>query len=106
MHVVLTGGGGFIGSYVMARMIGAGIDVTLVGANTGRSRYTASLVAAGAARFVRCGDSYREDDVLSAVFADADALVLLGYVMPTGSARTASSGLAGGDRALDGLSVH
>ena len=83
MRVVLTGGGGFIGSYVLARMIGAGIDVTLVGPNTGKSRYTASLVAAGEARFVHCDESFRDYGVLRSALADADALVLLGYVMPT-----------------------
>jgi len=85
MRVVLTGGGGFIGSYVLARMIGAGMDVTLIGSNIGKSRYAASLVAAGDARFVRCDEAFGEDGVLRATLADADALVLLGYVMPTAS---------------------
>ena len=67
MRVVLTGGGGFIGSYVL------------------KSRYAASLVAAGDARFVRCDGAFGEDGVLRATLADADALVLLGYVMPTAS---------------------
>jgi len=85
VRVVLTGGGGFIGSYVLARLVGAGIGVTLVGASTGKSRYTASLVAAGDVRFVRFDDPFREHDALRAALADADALVLLGYVMPTAS---------------------
>jgi nucleoside-diphosphate-sugar epimerase len=82
MQVVLTGGGGFIGSYLLARMVGAGIQVTLIGPDTGKSSYTAALVAAGSVRFVQCEASFRQDDVLRAAVEDADALVLLGYVMP------------------------
>jgi UDP-glucose 4-epimerase len=83
MRVVMTGGGGFIGSNLLARMIGAGIDVTLVGSTIGKSRYTASLVSAGAVRFLRCDDSFAEEDVLRPALADAEALVLLGYVRPS-----------------------
>ena len=83
MRVVMTGGGGFIGSHLLARLVGAGMDVTLVGSSTGKSRYTASLVAAGAVRFLRCDDGFGEDDVLRPALADADALLLLGYVMPS-----------------------
>jgi UDP-glucose 4-epimerase len=85
MRVVLTGGGGFIGSYLLDRLAGAGIDVTLIGPNTGRSPYTASLVEAGQVRFLECDDSFQDEDALRVAFADADALVLLGYVMPTSS---------------------
>lgn len=83
MRVVLTGGGGFIGSHLLARLIGAGMDVTLIGSTIGKSRYTASLVSSGAVRFLRCDDSFSEEDVLRPALADADALVLLGYVRPT-----------------------
>jgi nucleoside-diphosphate-sugar epimerase len=85
VRVVLTGGGGFIGSYLLARMLGTGIDVTLIGPNTGKSRYTASVVASKDVRFLPCGESFDQEDVLRAAFADADALVLLGYVMPASS---------------------
>jgi nucleoside-diphosphate-sugar epimerase len=85
LRVVLTGGGGFIGSYVLARMMGAGIDVTLVGPNTGKSRYTASLVAAGDVRFIQCDESFAQEGVLGSALAGVDALVLMGYVMPTAS---------------------
>jgi UDP-glucose 4-epimerase len=64
-------------------MLGAGIGVTLLGPNVGRSRYTASLATAGAVRFVRCDDAFREDDPLHAALDGADALVLLGHVVPT-----------------------
>src|SRR5438477_800446 len=82
MRIVLTGGGGFIGSYLLARLIGAGDEVTLIGPNTGRSRYTAALVATGDVRFLQCEDTFGDQGVLRSAFADADALVLLGYVMP------------------------
>jgi len=82
VRVVLTGGGGFIGSYVLARMIGAGIDVTLMGPSIGKSRYTAALVFAGDVRFVQCDEAYERKDLLGPALIDADALVLLGYVMP------------------------
>ena len=83
MRVVMTGGGGFIGSHLLARMIGAGMDVTLLGSTIGKSRYTASLVRAGSVRFLRCDDSFSEEDILRPALADAEALVLLGYVRPS-----------------------
>lgn len=83
MRVVLTGGGGFIGSHLLARLVGAGMDVTLIGSSIGKSRYTASLVSAGTVRFLRCDDSFSEEDILRPALADADALVLLGYVRPS-----------------------
>jgi UDP-glucose 4-epimerase len=83
MRVVMTGGGGFIGSHLLARMVGAGIDVTLLGPNTGKSRYTESLVAAGTVRLLRCAPDFGNESVLRLAVDDADALVLLGYVLPT-----------------------
>jgi UDP-glucose 4-epimerase len=83
MRVVMTGGGGFVGSHLLARMVGAGMDVTLIGSTIGKSRYTASLVSAGAVRFLRCDDSFAEEDVLRPALADAAALVLLGYSRPS-----------------------
>jgi UDP-glucose 4-epimerase len=83
MRVVLTGGGGFIGSHLLARLVGAGMDVTLIGSSIGKSRYTASLVSAGTVRFLRCDDSFSEEDVLRPALADVDALVLLGYIRPS-----------------------
>jgi UDP-glucose 4-epimerase len=82
MRVVMTGSGGFIGAHVLARMVGAGVDVTLLGPDTGRSRYTASLVSAGTVRLLRCDSAFLDGDVLRPVLAEADALVLLGYVKP------------------------
>ncbi|MGH2491168.1 MAG: NAD-dependent epimerase/dehydratase family protein [Candidatus Limnocylindria bacterium] len=89
MRVVMTGGGGFIGSYVLARMLGAGLAVTLVGPHTGKSLYTAALVAAGEVRFVRCDVTFQREELLRDAIADADALVLLGYVMPTSTTKSA-----------------
>ena len=84
MRVVLTGGGGFIGSHLLARLVGAGMDVTLVGPHAGKSRYTASLIDAGDVRFVRCDGAFMWQGLRPAL-EDADALVLLGYVMPASS---------------------
>jgi UDP-glucose 4-epimerase len=62
--------------------VGAGLDVTLLGPDTGRSRYTASLVSAGTVRLLRCHSAFLEADILRATLAEAETLVLLGYVMP------------------------
>jgi UDP-glucose 4-epimerase len=83
MRIALTGGGGFIGSHLVARMVAAGMDVTLVGPDTGKSRYVASLVARGAVKFFRCDGTFGDEDLLPRVLEGTDALVLLRYVMPT-----------------------
>jgi UDP-glucose 4-epimerase len=80
----MTGAGGFMGSHLLARMVGSGIDVTLIGPDIGRSRYTASLVTAGGARFVRCDGSFT-DDAAVRVLDEADLLVLFGYRSPSAS---------------------
>src|SRR6266513_1962860 len=84
-HVVMTGGGGFIGSHLLARMIGAGMHVTLLGPDVGPSRYTASLVAKGVVRFFRCDAAFAEKDGLPRIVESADVVVLLGYTMPRSS---------------------
>ena len=76
MRVAMTGGGGFLGSHLLARMIGAGSVVTLLGPDLGPSRYTASIVAAGHARFLRCDPGFTDSAALQAA-ADADVLVVL-----------------------------
>lgn len=80
MRVGLTGGGEFIGAHVLARMVGAGMDVTLVGPDTGRCRYTESLVESGRVRLLRgdpwLGDAGAADPALRAM----DAAVFLGPV--------------------------
>jgi UDP-glucose 4-epimerase len=85
MRIAVSGGGGFIGAHLLARLLGAGIDVTLIGEDTGRSRYVAAMVTDGAARFTNCGASFRDEEALRSALADADALVLLGYVAPRAS---------------------
>lgn len=82
MRIAMTGGGGFIGAHLLARLVAAGYDVTLLGSTTGKSRYTASLVTAGTVRHLRCDDSFAEEDILQPALADTDALVLLGYLLP------------------------
>jgi nucleoside-diphosphate-sugar epimerase len=84
MRVVMTGGGDFIGSNLLARMIGAGMHVTLIGPDTGESRYTASLVRAGDVCFVRCDADFGDEVMLRAALKDAEAIVLLGYIPPRG----------------------
>jgi UDP-glucose 4-epimerase len=73
----MTGAGGFLGAHLLARFVGAGMSVTLVGPDTGESRYTASMVAAGDVRFVRCDATYDDPDLTRTLEA-ADALVLCG----------------------------
>jgi UDP-glucose 4-epimerase len=90
LRVVMTGGGDFIGSNLLARMVGAGMDVTLIGPDTGDSRYTASLVKAGDVRFRRCDGDFSDELTLRSVLRDAEAIVLLGYVKPTSSSLAAS----------------
>jgi UDP-glucose 4-epimerase len=85
LRVVMTGGGDFVGSHVLARMVGAGMDVTLIGPDTGESRYTASLVSAGHARFQRCEADFGDEPLLRTLFKDVDAVVLLGYRRPAPS---------------------
>ena len=88
MRVAMTGGGGFIGSHLLARLVGAGIDVTIIGPTVGKSRYTASLVAAGDVRFLRCDLSFEQETVLRPALMDADVIVLLGYVVPRFAGKT------------------
>lgn len=85
MRVGVTGGGGFIGAHLLARLVGAGIDVTLIGRDTGKSSYVASLVAAGRARFAQCDAEFHDERALRSALGDADALVLLGHLTPTAS---------------------
>ncbi|HEV8535405.1 MAG TPA: NAD-dependent epimerase/dehydratase family protein [Candidatus Limnocylindria bacterium] len=83
MRVAMTGGGDFVGSHVLARMVGAGMEVTLVGPDTGPSRYTASMVTAGDVRFVRCDGEFSDDMALRSTLENVEAVVLLGYVAPS-----------------------
>jgi UDP-glucose 4-epimerase len=82
-RVVLTGGGGFIGSRLLTTLVADGAEVTLVGPSLGKSATTARLVDEGAARFVRCGASSRDEPMLREALRSAELLVLLGYVPPT-----------------------
>jgi len=84
MRVVMTGGGDFIGSHLLARMVGAGMHVTIIGPDTGECRYTASLVTAGDVGFVRCDADFGDEVTLRSALKGADAVVLLGHVPPRG----------------------
>lgn len=64
--------------------------VTLLGPDTGSSRYTASLVTAGDVRFVRCDPDFSDEVTLRRSLDGADAVVLLGYVAPTSSSAAQS----------------
>jgi UDP-glucose 4-epimerase len=82
MRVVMTGGGDFIGSHLLARMVGAGMQVTLIGPDTGECRYTGSLVTAGDVSLVRCDADFADEVTLRSALKGAEAIVLLGYVPP------------------------
>jgi UDP-glucose 4-epimerase len=84
MRAVMTGGGGFMGSHLLARLVGSGMNVTLIGPDLGRSRYTASVVSAGVVRFLKCDPSLGDEAALRAL-DDADFLVPFGYRPPTGA---------------------
>jgi nucleoside-diphosphate-sugar epimerase len=75
MRVVMTGGGDFMGSHLLARMVGLGMSVTLIGPDIGESRFTASVVNAGDVRFIRSDARLAEVEVLDALKA-ADTLVV------------------------------
>lgn len=75
MRVVMTAGGDFLGSHLLARMVGAGMSVTLIGPDLGESRYTATLVNVGEVRFVRSDIRLTSTDALAAL-EEADALVV------------------------------
>ena len=98
MRVAMTGGGGFIGSHLLARLVGLGIDVTLVGPEIGRSRYTASLVTAGAVRFAQCDARFVEGEALRRTFEETDVLIMLGCMTPTSSSAV--------ERLLDEIDVN
>jgi UDP-glucose 4-epimerase len=80
MRVAVTGGGGFVGAHLVARLIGARLEVSLVGPDTGRSPYVAALVTAGKARFIPCDPTFRDETVVRSALADADVLVHLGHL--------------------------
>jgi UDP-glucose 4-epimerase len=87
-RIAMTGAGGFLGAHLLARFVGAGMSVTIIGPDTGESRYTAWMVAAGDVRFVRCSAGFADAEVDRAL-EEADALVLSGFDEPW-----ASSGIA------------
>lgn len=82
-RVVLTGGGGFIGSRLLGALVASGADVTLVGANLGKSAATARMVSDGAVRFAFYGSDPRRDSQVRDAMRSAELLVLLGYTLPT-----------------------
>jgi len=84
LRVVMTGAGGFLGAHLLARFVGAGMAVTVVGPDTGESRYTARMVAAGDVGFVRCDAGFTDAGVVGAL-EEADALVLAGFGDPASS---------------------
>src|SRR5438874_8845187 len=93
MRVAVTGGGGFIGTHLLARLVGAGIRVTLIGPNAGRSKYVAALIAAGAVRFAPCDASFSDESALRSAVRDANVLALLDHVAPAGSSDCSSEAL-------------
>jgi UDP-glucose 4-epimerase len=88
-HVVMTGGGGFIGSRLLERLVHGGAHVVLLGRDMGKSQRTAELVADGRVRFIRSAFTADDQSSLRDAFAGDDLLVLLGYVLPAASAPSA-----------------
>src|SRR5256885_5936043 len=82
MRVVMTGGGDFIGSHLLARMVGAGMHVTIMGPDTGECRYTASLVTAGDVRLLRGGAGFGDEGAPRSSLHGARAGPLLRPVPP------------------------
>jgi nucleoside-diphosphate-sugar epimerase len=80
VRVAITGADGFLGSHVLARIVGAGMDVTMVGPDTGRCRYAASLIASGRIRFLECDPWFRDASRVHTALGPIDALLLLGEV--------------------------
>ncbi len=82
MRVALTGGGGFIGSRVLERLVSDGDEATLIGPGPGKSPRTARLVADGRVRFVRTDADFRDAEVAREALGGDTCLVLLGYTLP------------------------
>jgi UDP-glucose 4-epimerase len=82
-HVVMTGGGDYVGSRVLERLVDGGAHVVLVGPNTGTSTRTAELVSQGRVRVIGTAFATEERSLLREAFAGDDHLVLLGYTQPT-----------------------
>src|SRR3989442_5339107 len=84
MRVVMTGGGDFIGSHLLARMVGAGMHVTLIGPDTGECRYTASLVAGGIRGFFRLDCELAADVTIRPGAQFSVVVVIFVQVVPSG----------------------
>jgi UDP-glucose 4-epimerase len=82
-HVVMTGGGDYVGSRVLERLVDGGAHVVLVGPNIGTSPRTAELVSEGRVRF-KMTASTEDRSSLREAFGGDDHLVLLGYTPPAG----------------------
>ena len=87
LRLAMTGAGGFLGAHLLARFVGAGMAVTVVGPDTGESRYTARMVAAGDVGFLRCDAGFTDAGVVGAL-EEAEALVLAGFGEPASSSAT------------------
>jgi nucleoside-diphosphate-sugar epimerase len=81
MRIAVTGGAGFVGAHLLARLVGAGMDVTLIGPRD-ESRYVNALLAAGDVRFVECDPAFRDEIALRTALDDRDAVVVLAQVAP------------------------
>ena len=86
-HVVMTGGGDFVGSHVLEQLVDGGAHVVLVGPNMGTSPRTAELVSEGRVRFKSTAEA--DDRSLREAFVGDDHLVLLGYTPPTSISKSA-----------------
>jgi UDP-glucose 4-epimerase len=81
-RVLVTGGGGFIGSRVVKRLIDDGWEVVLVGPDLGAAETTARFVREGRASFVRCDPATGRAE-LQRHLGGGERLLLLGYEFPS-----------------------
>jgi len=81
-RVLVTGGGGFIGSRVVKRLIHDGWEVLLVGSDLGKAETTARFVNEGRARFVRCDPASCSAEVRRHLNG-GERLLLLSYAFPS-----------------------
>ena len=73
MRIAVTGGTGFVGRHVAARLAAAGHEVVLVARGVDRSPAAAEVAGRAAVASVRAGVGDR--DALKAAFAGCDAVV-------------------------------